>query len=301
MRGIAAHGSTVRPLRARTDGASLPAGRFPLRRRLRVALPVAVAMGLLVLLPASVGAQRHSHWHSYRVYAGYGYPFFYPGFYYSTWYGPWGWYGYPWGPWPAYAYYDNSSSVRIQGAPREAEVYVDGYYAGAVDDFDGALQRMRVPPGEHEVTIYLEGFKSTRQTILFRPGASYKINVTLERLAPGEPNEPRPKPAVPPSEERGSPYARPPRDADTQAPPTADASRFGTLAVRVQPPGASVIVDGERWEGPQDAGERLVVQVAEGRHRIEVRKDAYQPYATEIEVRAGETTTLNVSLPQEQR
>jgi len=48
-------------------------------------------------------------------------------------------------------------------------------------------------------------------------------------------------------------------------------------------------------------GERLVLQLAEGRHRVEVRKDAYQPYTTEIAVRSGETTTLNVSLPAERR
>ena len=258
-------------------------------------------MGLLVLVPAGAGAQHHRHSHSYGVFVGYGYPFFYPGFYYSSWYGPWGWYGYPWGPWPAYAYYDSSSSVRIQGAPREAEVYVDGYYTGVVNEFDGALQRMRVPPGEHEVTIYLEGFKSTSQMILFRPGASYKINATLEKLAPGQPNEARPKPSAPAGDESSPRYTRPQRDADTQAPSSPEASGFGTLAVRIQPTGASVFVDGERWEGPQDLGERLALQWAEGRHRVEVRKDDYQPYTAEIDVRRGETTTLNISLPPVRR
>jgi hypothetical protein len=262
---------------------------------------VAVATGLLVLSPATAGAQHHGRRHSYRVVVGYGGPYFYPGFYYSTWYGPWGWYGYPWGPWPAYAYYDNSSSVRIQGAPREAEVYVDGYYTGVVDDFDGTLQRLRVPPGEHELTIYLEGFKSTRQMILFRPRASYKINATLEKLASGEPNEPPPEPSPAGNVESRPPYARPQPNGDRQPPSAPEASGFGTLAVRVQPPGASVIVDGERWEGPEETGERLVVQLAEGHHRVEVRKDDYQPYTTEIQVRRGETTTLNVSLPPAQR
>ena len=78
-----------------------------------------------------------------------------------------------------------------------------------------------------------------------------------------------------------------------------EASGFGTLAVRIQPTGALMLVDGERWEGPQDLGERLVVQLAEGRHRLEVRKDDYQPYTAEIDVRSGETTTLNISLPPE--
>ena len=32
--------------------------------------------------------------------------------------------------------------VRIQGAPHNAEVYVDGNYAGVVDDYDGTFQRL---------------------------------------------------------------------------------------------------------------------------------------------------------------
>ena len=30
--------------------------------------------------------------------------------------------------------------------PAEARVYVDGYYAGTVDDFDGLFQRLNVSP-----------------------------------------------------------------------------------------------------------------------------------------------------------
>src|SRR5437762_3194969 len=46
-------------------------------------------------------------------------------------------------------------------------------------------------------------------------------------------------------------------------PPAVDSS-YGALSIRVQPAGAMVFIDGERWEGP-DAQERLVVSVSEGR------------------------------------
>jgi len=148
-----------------------------LRRRLRqVAPPVAVAMGLLMLGPTEVSAQHHGHSHGYRFYVGYGYPYFYPAFYYSAWYGPWGWYGYPWGPWPGYAYYDNSSSVRIQGAPREAEVYVDGYYAGVVDDFDGIFQRLYVAPGRHVITVKMEGYRTHNFKVFVPYDGTVKIH-----------------------------------------------------------------------------------------------------------------------------
>src|SRR5215207_5370891 len=207
-------------LRARPSGASLPR-RFPVRRRVnQVTQLVVIAATLSLLWPAPAHAQPHGHGRRHGgvvVHAGYGGPYFYPGFYYPGFYypgfyhsafaGPFGWYGHPWaawGPWPAYGYgyYDATSSARIQGAPPQAEVYVDGYYAGIVDDFDGAFQRLRVPPGEHELVIYLECYRPTKQNILFRPRAGYKINGSLEKLADGEQSQPRPKP---------SPDTNPPR------------------------------------------------------------------------------------------
>ena len=47
-----------------------------------------------------------------------------------------------------YGYYARAD-LRTQVTPREAEVYVDGYLTGTVDDFDGMFQRLRVPLGEH--------------------------------------------------------------------------------------------------------------------------------------------------------
>jgi hypothetical protein len=49
--------------------------------------------------------------------------------------------------------------------PRDAEVYVDGYYAGNVDDYDGSFQRLRVEPGEHEIAIFRDGYRAFRQKV----------------------------------------------------------------------------------------------------------------------------------------
>lgn len=77
-------------------------------------------------------------------------------------------------------------------------------------------------------------------------------------------------------------------------------SNFGTLAIRVQPPGADVLIDGERWQGP-DGQRRLVVEVAEGSHKVEIRKDGYENFTADVTVRRGEVTPLNVSLPARER
>ena len=79
---------------------------------------------------------------------------------YDPWYGydQWGIYGYP----PPYRYYnmDPGASVRLEVKPKEAEVYVDGYYMGTVDDFDGTFQRMELEIGAHRVEIRAPGFMS---------------------------------------------------------------------------------------------------------------------------------------------
>ena len=38
------------------------------------------------------------------------------------------------------------------------------------------------------------------------------------------------------------------------------------------------------------------MQLTEGSHRIDVRKEGYRAYTSTVRVHAGETTTLNVSL-----
>ena len=57
-------------------------------------------------------------------------------------------------------YYDNRGAARLEVRPREAQVFIDGYFVGAVDDFDGWAQRLYVAPGEHELAIYLKGHRT---------------------------------------------------------------------------------------------------------------------------------------------
>lgn len=78
----------------------------------------------------------------------YGYP--YP---YSFMYGSYGYgYGYP-GYGAAYGASGAYGGVRIEGAPRDAQVFADGYYAGVVDDFDGVFQHLDLEPGPHQIEI----------------------------------------------------------------------------------------------------------------------------------------------------
>jgi hypothetical protein len=233
-------------------------------------------------------------------YGWYGYPYW--GFGWG-----WGWpYGYGgWGyPYPYGGYYDPTPEIRLEVKPKQAQVYVDGYYAGVVDDFDGTFQRLRLRAGTHELTLYLEGYRTVRQNIHVGQGQDSKIKFQMQPLPAGEQNEPPPQPTNPPAndEEMGTPIGPPPRQPAGRAEGEPGgvgvvvAQGFGTLVIRVQPSGADVLVDGERWQGPEGS-ERLMIQLSTGSHRIEVRKDGYAPFSTTIQVRSGETAPLNVSLP----
>jgi hypothetical protein len=199
------------------------------------------------------------------------------------------------------------SNLRLDISPREAMVYVDGYLAGTVDDFDGVFQRLHVMPGEHELTIYLQGYRSIRQRLYLSPNASRKITETMEKLGTGETNEPPPAPPEPPPADARPPEPRErypfpgrggqPHDADAPPAPRApdSSSTVGSLVLRVQPADADVLIDGEKWRGPS-GDERLVVQVSQGHHRVVVRKDGYMEFSTEVDVPAGGSLPVNVSL-----
>ena len=128
--------------------------------------------------------------------------------------------------------------MRLDVTPQNAEVYVDGYYAGVVDDFDGMLQRLRVEPGQHEITLYLEGYRATHQRVYLARDRTFKIKQEMEKLPAGEAGEPRPIPAplpagaqppIPsPRDGRETPPNPPPQKAPPEwpAPPEGSPFRF---------------------------------------------------------------------------
>ena len=194
-------------------------------------------------------------------------------------------------PAPAFAqfpFFDHASALLFQVEPAETEIFIDGYYVGRVDDYDGFFQRLRFPPGEHDIELYLSGYRSVQQKVLVQPGATFRVRHTMEALKPGDTPDARPvAPARPPDATRPPD----PRGANAQA-------EFGSLAIRVQPGDAAIVIDGERWDAPQDS-DRLIVQLPAGAHRVEIRKDGFGAYTSTVDIRRGDTTTLNVSLTRE--
>jgi hypothetical protein len=66
----------------------------------------------------------------------------------------------------------------------------------------------------------------------------------------------------------------------------------------VQPSDAEILIDGERWQGSLDNG-ALVIQLGAGSHHVEIRKDGYRTYLTDIPFGNGQSRTLNVALTKQ--
>ena len=114
------------------------------------------------------------------------------GFGLSWYYDPFWWGGYPYSVYvgyPGYGYADDpgygyaaepgdvyyNGSIKLKVKPKRAEVYVDGYYVGIVDDFDGMFQDLDLsadPSGRiaHRVEIRAAGAQPLVFEARLQPG-----------------------------------------------------------------------------------------------------------------------------------
>jgi hypothetical protein len=228
--------------------------------------------------------------------------YFYGSYFYGSYfYSPFYWYPYAAAVGYGYGGFDGAS-LRVQVTPRDTEVFIDNYYTGTVDDFDGLFQRLHVEPGAHDITLWREGYRTVHQRIYIQPTGTFRLRYTMVPLGPGEAAEPRPAEPPQPQNAPGPPATASPQGA--YAPPQGGYPRPGnpsesaSLSIRVQPANAEVFIDGERWQGAA-GDERLVVQVAPGVHHVEARSEGYRTYQSDITVRPGETSTVNVSLSRQ--
>jgi hypothetical protein len=208
----------------------------------------------------------------------YYHPYF--GFYYGPYYGPY----YPGVPHVGPVRFD-TGAVRLRVKPVETEVYVNGYYAGIVDDFDGVLQRLYLPGGEHQITLRLAGYQLFTLPVRVRRGETLDVTHEMRRLSAGQREMPLPAPRSLPPEWTG-----PPAD-DDEGP----ASPYGILALRADPADAQVVVDGEAW-APLAGQAEFVLHLQAGWHEVEVRRDGYLPFTMRVELTEGQTTRLDARL-----
>jgi hypothetical protein len=112
---------------------------------------------------------------------------FYPGGYYGyPLYSPYGFgYGMPYGYAPCGGPYGGGTgappdpprtiggpkpgALKLKVKPRNTKVYVDGFYVGLVDQFDGARQKLTLDSGRHKVELRAEGFETAELDVDVAP------------------------------------------------------------------------------------------------------------------------------------
>jgi hypothetical protein len=121
---------------------------------------------------------------SYRYYGStryYGYRYYDP--YFA---GDFYWSNHSWRPRTYYvgSNYDyDLGKLRLDIDQRDAEVYIDGYYAGVVDEFDGVLQGLQLESGNYSVEVALPGFEPLQFDVHVTPGrtTTYRGDLLPER------------------------------------------------------------------------------------------------------------------------
>jgi hypothetical protein len=134
--------------------------------------------------PYYSGAYSRYYWPGYGFGLGfYAYDPFWFDPYYDSYYGGGGYYGGTGG----YSYqgaraYRESGALRLKIKPRDAKVYVDGYFVGEVDSFDGIFQKLGLEAGGHRVEVRADGYEPLEFEVLITPGESVTYKGELKAI-----------------------------------------------------------------------------------------------------------------------
>jgi hypothetical protein len=135
--------------------------------------------------------------------------------------------------------------------------------------------------------VYRPGFRTERYNVDLNRDGSRTISGRLERLRPGQ--VAGPPPGLSGRGRGGWDYGRGAWNGNERN------ERMGTISLRVLPGDAEIFVNGSR-RSLQRQGNRYALELQSGRHRLEVRRPGYAPYYRDVDLRAGATVTLDVTL-----
>jgi hypothetical protein len=175
------------------------------------------------------------------------------------WYDPW----YPYGPYyyppPDYGW------LRTNIEPNDAEVWVDGTYSGHAQDYDGPVNHLRLPLGDHTAEFTMPGYQKFSSDFSINPGGTTVIEYNL-----------MPLPSY-----RKEGYKE----------------GYGVLSVKALPAETDIEIDGKFYA--KSKGAALDISVPAGTHQVELSKEGYTSYYTEVTVPDGAAADLDVTLGRE--
>jgi hypothetical protein len=79
---------------------------------------------------------------------------------------------------PGSPYY---GGIALEMSPYDADVFVDGTYAGHVEDFDGTTQPLTLTAGMHEIEVQAQGYEPMRINVEVQPGQVIPYRGDLRR------------------------------------------------------------------------------------------------------------------------
>ncbi len=133
--------------------------------------------------PPGNGGIWYPYYPSYPYYPYYGWAF---GLGYYGFYDPWWGWGAPYVG-DGYGYYGSDEGgrggLKLRVEPTTAEVYVDGYYMGVVDDFDGTFQKLELEVGAHHVEIRAPGYQTIAFDVRIELGGTVTYRGELQLLS----------------------------------------------------------------------------------------------------------------------
>jgi hypothetical protein len=149
---------------------------------------------------------------------------------------------------------------------RDAGVWLDGQYVGFVKDLEGR-GRLALVPGTHELLFKLIGYEDVARTVVVEPGDKKRYRVTL-------------------SESENVTYP--------------DRANTAQLRLSVKPGDAAIFIN-DSYVGHVDRfGGRGGMRLSPGTYRFTIALPGYQPFNTELTVRAGQTYEIKTELPKGQ-
>jgi hypothetical protein len=117
---------------------------------------------------------------------GYGFGLGYYSWYDPFYYGSWG-YGYTAPSYGAGGYssqYRDLGNLRLKVKPSDAQVYVDGYYVGVIDSFDGVFQKLGIESGAHKIELRAEGYETVSFEVFVTPGETVTYKGEMKAKTP---------------------------------------------------------------------------------------------------------------------
>jgi hypothetical protein len=82
---------------------------------------------------------------------------------------------------PGVSISDEEGAIRLKVKPADASVYIDGFYVGVVDDFDGTFQRLKLDAGPHRIEMRSPGHQTLSVDVIIQPDLTITYRGELEK------------------------------------------------------------------------------------------------------------------------